>query len=139
MRCAQQPTTPAPLTGNVLLLASNWRPIVMTSLLMASKMWNDLATWNIELAAVCRQYSQGAVSRMEQAFASCLRFQLYISASEYAKYFFALRSLSEQRDFQRRFAAALPRPIPNAPGASSPAAVEAASATLQEAVYSRSL
>lgn len=128
----------------MLLLASNWRPIVLTALLLASKMWNDLATWNVELAAVCRQYSQGAISRMEQAFVSCLRFQLYITASTYAKYFFALRGLSEQRDFQRRFAATLPvevpgssTPPPSASGAGGE--VEAASAALQEAVYSRSL
>lgn len=128
--------------GNVLLLASNWRPIVLTSLLLACKMWNDLATWNIELAAVARQYTQGSISRMEQAFVSCLRFQLAIGASEYAQYFFALRGLTEQRDFKRRFKAALPQHIPSASGARTPGAahdVAAASAKLESDVYSKSL
>lgn len=125
--------------GNVLLLASNWRPVVLTSLLLACKMWNDLATWNIELAAVARQYTQGSVSRMEQAFVSCLRFQLSIGASEYAQYFFALRGLTEQRDFKRRYKTAMPQDIPVSGTPKAAKQVASASAKWEADVYSKSL
>ncbi len=79
---------------------------------------------------------------MEQAFVSCLRFQLSIGASEYAQYFFALRGLTEQRDFKRRFKAAMPQDIPGTQGARTPKAaqqVAQASANMEAEVYSKSL
>ena len=35
--------------GNVPLMAKTWRPILMCGLLLASKVWQDLSSWNIEV------------------------------------------------------------------------------------------
>jgi hypothetical protein len=34
--------------GNIGLLATNWRPILLCGLLLASKVWQDLSSWNVE-------------------------------------------------------------------------------------------
>jgi Cyclin len=90
-------------TAKVPLLADTWRPIFMCGLLMASKVWQDLSSWNIEFASVYPQYSLESINRLELLFLRMVKWDLYISSSQYAKYYFALRSLVEKTDFRRRY------------------------------------
>jgi Cyclin, N-terminal domain len=89
--------------AKVPLLASTWRPIFMCGLLLASKVWQDLSSWNIEFATVYPQYSLDAINRLELKFVRRIKWELYISSSTYAKYYFALRSLVEKQDFRQRY------------------------------------
>jgi Cyclin len=89
--------------SKVPLLASTWRPIFMCGLLLASKVWQDLSSWNIEFASVYPQYSLEAINRLELQFLRMVKWDLYISSSQYAKYYFALRSLVEKPDFRQRY------------------------------------
>jgi len=89
--------------AKVPLLANTWRPIFMCGLLLASKVWQDLSSWNIEFASVYPQYSLGAINRLELNFLRSVKWDLYISTSLYAKYYFALRSLVEKVDFRQRY------------------------------------
>jgi hypothetical protein len=90
-------------TGRVTLRACNWRPIVLTAVLLASKVWDDLGSWAVEFAAVYPAYSVPAIKAMERTFCAALSFNLYIAGSTFAKYYFALRSLGEQRSFRQRY------------------------------------
>lgn len=54
--------------SKVPLLANTWRPIFMCGLLLASKVWQDLSSWNIEFAGVYPQYSLDAINRLELQF-----------------------------------------------------------------------
>lgn len=89
--------------AKVPLLANTWRPIFMCGLLLASKVWQDLSSWNIEFASVYPQYSLEAINKLELNFLRNVRWDLYISTSLYAKYYFALRSLVEKVDFRQRY------------------------------------
>jgi hypothetical protein len=51
--------------AKVPLLACSWRPIFMCGLLLASKVWQDLSSWNIEFASVYPQYPLDAINRLE--------------------------------------------------------------------------
>ena len=90
-------------TAKVPLLASTWRPIFMCGLLLASKVWQDLSSWNIEFAGVYPQFSLDSINRLEVLFLRMIKWDLYISSSAYAKYYFALRSLVEKPDFRQRY------------------------------------
>lgn len=90
-------------TAKVPLLANTWRPVFMCGLLLASKVWQDLSSWNIEFASVYPQYSLDAINRLELNFLRNVKWDLYISTSLYAKYYFALRSLVEKVDFRQRY------------------------------------
>ena len=70
--------------AKVPLLACTWRPIFMCGLLLASKVWQDLSSWNIEFASVYPQYSLDAINRLELNFLRNVKWDLYIS-SRYVK------------------------------------------------------
>ncbi|KAL9180120.1 hypothetical protein ACHAXT_008090 [Thalassiosira profunda] len=89
--------------AKVPLVAETWRPIFMAGLLLASKVWQDLSSWNIEFASVYPQFSLDAINRLELSFLKHLKWDLYISSSSYAKYYFALRSLLEKAGFRDRY------------------------------------
>jgi hypothetical protein len=89
--------------AKVPLLASTWRPTVMCGLLLASKVWQDLSSWNIEFATVYPQYSLDSIHRLELQFLRMVKWDLYISSSLYAKYYFALRALVGKKDFRQRY------------------------------------
>jgi hypothetical protein len=76
---------------------------VLVGLLLASKVWDDLNAWAVEFAAIYPQFSVHAINSMERAFVGKLGFNLYISGSVYARYYFALRALHEQRSFRQRY------------------------------------
>lgn len=89
--------------AKVPLMACTWRPIFMCGLLLASKVWQDLSSWNIEFAGVYPQYSLDSINRLELQFLRMVKWDLYISSSLYAKYYFALRSVVEKPDFRNRY------------------------------------
>jgi len=87
----------------VPLLASSWRPIVLVGLLLASKVWQDLSTWNVEFAAIYPEFLLEKINVLEGLALKYLNWDTYISSQLYAKYYFALRSLTEKRDFRQRY------------------------------------
>ncbi len=89
--------------AKVPLMPDTWRPIFMCGLLLASKVWQDLSSWNIEFASVYPQFSLEAINRLELQFLKLIKWDLYISSSLYAKYYFALRSLLEKSGFRNRY------------------------------------
>jgi len=89
--------------AKVPVVARTWRPIFMCGLLLASKVWQDLSSWNIEFASVYPQFSLDQINRLELLFLKNINWDLYISSSLYAKYYFALRSLLEKQDFRNRY------------------------------------
>ena len=89
--------------AKVPLVAETWRPIFLCGLLLASKVWQDLSSWNIEFVSVYPHFSLDAINRLELLFLKYIKWDLYISQSLYAKYYFALRSLLEKAGFRDRY------------------------------------
>ena len=89
--------------SGVELLADNWRPILLCGLLLASKVWQDVNPWNIEFANVLSDFSLDSINRLERTFLKHLQYSLNISGKVYARYYFALRSLAEKRNFRQRY------------------------------------
>lgn len=71
--------------------ARNWMPIVMVSLLLASKVWDDLSSWNVEFCEVYPMFGLRTVNRLERHFLDALDWNVSISGAQYARYYFALR------------------------------------------------
>jgi len=66
--------------AKVPLMACTWRPIFMCGLLLASKVWQDLSSWNIEFASVYPQFSLDAINKLEINFLRNIKWDLYISS-----------------------------------------------------------
>ena len=90
-------------SAKVPVMAKTWRPIFMCGLLLASKVWQDWASWNVEFANVYPQFSLDAINKLAVKFCKIVKWDLHISSSLYAKYYFALRSLLEKPDFRRKY------------------------------------
>jgi len=86
------------LTG-LTLHASNWRRVVIGSLLLASKVWEDLAVWNVDfIDGTFHNLSVKDLNMLEREFLTSLQFTVTLKASVYAKYYFQLRALSDVDD-----------------------------------------
>ncbi|DAZ96702.1 TPA: hypothetical protein N0F65_009169 [Lagenidium giganteum] len=119
--------------ASVPLLAATWKPIVLCGLLLASKVWQDLSSWNVEISNIYPQYPLHSINRLERLFLHHIQWDLYISASVYAKYYFALRSLTEKKDFRRRYNYTMRVDPPNS------RRLEERSAAIKHELYSKSL
>lgn len=119
--------------ANVPLLAATWKPIVLCGLLLASKVWQDLSSWNVEISNIYPQYPLHSINRLERLFLHHIQWDLYISATVYAKYYFALRSLTEKKDFRRRYNYTMRVDPPNSKR------LEERSAAIKHELYSKSL
>ena len=75
----------------------------MCGLLLAHKVWQDHACWNIEFTQVYPQFSLNAINRLEKRFLERINWQLSIKQSLYARYYFGLRSVTEKADFRQRY------------------------------------
>ena len=75
----------------VLLHARSWRPIVFASILLASKVWHDISYWNSDFCSICPMFHTRNINRMEVCYLQLLKYNVLVSASQYASYYFSLR------------------------------------------------
>lgn len=79
------------------LTLRNWKPIMIASILIASKVWDDLCSWNIEFSNLISILTLANINKLEGLYLDAIQYDLYISTSEYAKYYFALHGLKHIR------------------------------------------
>lgn len=75
---------------------TNWRSILFSCMVMSSKVWDDLSMWNADFSQACPAgvvFSLQRVNELELAVLSALQYEVKVPASEYAKYYFLLRSM----------------------------------------------
>ena len=71
--------------AKVPLLACSWRPIFMCGLLLASKVWQDLSSWNIEFASVYPQYPLDAINRLEVSVNKLCAVIVYLESTSFSQ------------------------------------------------------
>jgi len=76
------------------LHGSNWKRVALSALILASKVWEEQAVWNVDFLAVFPGASVKDLAKLEKAVLNLLQFNVSLKASEYAKYYFELRSLA---------------------------------------------
>ena len=74
--------------------ASNWRRLVLSGLILASKVWEDQAVWNVDFLSVFPMVSVKDLNALERKFLAVLNYNVGMKASEYAKLYFDLREKS---------------------------------------------
>ena len=74
-------------TSKIEIRFSNWRPLVFTSILLASKFWEDICYWNIDYCEGLNFYPLKSINRMESEFSSLCNYELYVSAELYHSYY----------------------------------------------------
>lgn len=74
----------------------NWRSVLFSCMVLASKVWDDLSMWNADFSQTCPSgisFPLKRVNELEVAILSALSYKVKVPASEYAKYYFLLRTM----------------------------------------------
>lgn len=74
------------ITSKIEIRFSNWRPLVFTSILLASKFWEDISFWNVDYSDALNFYPLKSINRMESEFLSLCNYNIYVSAKLYETY-----------------------------------------------------
>ncbi|KAE9043963.1 hypothetical protein PR003_g5803 [Phytophthora rubi] len=80
-------------SGTLQLRGENWRRLVFCSMVMASKVWDDLSMTNADFSKIWPELSLKQINELELVYLSAVEYNVRVSAVSYAKYYFHLRSM----------------------------------------------
>jgi len=83
--------------SSLKMVPENWRRVTMSCLMLASKVWEDQAVWNVDFIDLFPNLSVKDLNRLETQLLNSLEFSVSIPASEYVKTYFELREYSNMR------------------------------------------
>lgn len=81
--------------SRLVLRGRNWRPILLSCMILASKVWDDLSMWNVDFSIIAPAYTLRRINQLEVALLSALEYDVRVSAGTYAQYYFRLRTMQD--------------------------------------------
>eukprot|EP01121_Diplochlamys_sp_Union-15-3_P010534 TRINITY_DN2966_c0_g1_i3.p1 TRINITY_DN2966_c0_g1~~TRINITY_DN2966_c0_g1_i3.p1 ORF type:complete len:233 (+),score=26.44 TRINITY_DN2966_c0_g1_i3:46-744(+) len=77
------------------LHVTNWRPIVLISTIIASKIWEEESVWNTDYLEVCPKLTGEELTHLERIFLQCIDWKTLVSPDEYTHFFAKLSKTKE--------------------------------------------
>mmetsp|Transcript_22672 Transcript_22672/g.89691 ORF Transcript_22672/g.89691 Transcript_22672/m.89691 type:complete len:278 (+) Transcript_22672:50-883(+) len=85
-------------SAKVTMDSTNWRRVLLSTLILASKVWEDQAVWNVDFLSVFPNVDVKDLGQLEKVLLRLIQYNVSLSASVYANYYFELRSLAEENE-----------------------------------------
>ena len=82
------------LKGKIEIRDFNWKPLVFTATLLASKFWEDIIWYNVDFVDTLKIYSLKSINRLESEFLSLCDYNIYVSAEKYKQYQAQVRAMT---------------------------------------------
>ena len=83
------------LSTGILLTKFNGQRFTLICLVLASKIWDDDSLENCHFPKVMPDVTNNEINKLEQVFLEFIDYKLVIKGSEYAKYYFIMRTLAD--------------------------------------------
>jgi hypothetical protein len=80
----------------ILLTVENWRRLTLIALCLGSKIWDDDSLENVHFPKVLPDVTLKMINELEEKFLEFIDYDLVVKGSEYAKYYFILRTLTDE-------------------------------------------
>jgi len=80
------------------LTHNTWRRIVLAAMIVSDKVFEDYAVWNVDFMNMVPASSVEDLNKLERKFLTYLNFKTALTASDYARYYFALRELATNKN-----------------------------------------
>jgi len=80
--------------ANITMSRYTWRRILLSVLILSSKVWEDLAVWNADFIELFPYLSVRDLAELEKELLHFVQYNVTLKASEYAQYFFELHALT---------------------------------------------
>ena len=77
----------------LLITSRNWRKIIFTSLIIASKIWDDDSLENLHFSQIFTHLKIGEINLLERNFMELINYKIYVKFSEYMKYYLAVKDM----------------------------------------------
>ena len=75
----------------LLINSRNWRRILLTSMIIASKIWDDNSFENTHFSQVFANLGVGEINTLERIFLELINYKVFVKQSEYFKYLLLLK------------------------------------------------
>ena len=73
----------------------NWKRLFLTSIIIASKLWDDESLENQHFSKIIGDISTKELNSLERVFFDLVGYDLSIKGPEYAKHYFTLRTIAQ--------------------------------------------
>jgi hypothetical protein len=83
----------------LLLTSRNWRRILLTSMIISSKIWDDNSFENGHFSQVFANLGVSEINTLERIFLELINYNVYIKQSEYFKYLLMVKSIALQYNY----------------------------------------
>jgi len=89
--------------NNYHLFPHNWRRTILSVLILASKVWEDQAVWNIDFIELFPLATPSDLGQLEKKILTLLGFDVGLKASEFAIIYFDIRALAANHCTEEHF------------------------------------
>ena len=84
--------------AGVPILCTSWRPILLAALILAQKVWDDRSLHNVDFSMFCPMFTLKEINHLEKKFLELIEYDVSVSSSLYASYYFQLRTLCQREN-----------------------------------------